>query len=759
MPEASVPPRSCGRDASRAGRSICAPSWVALLAILMIAAAGSAAAQEPITIPRIQEAVELDGRLDEPVWAALDPLPMTMMMPTFEGSPSVTSEVYLGYDDDFLYLAGRLFDHPDSIQAVSYKRDLLQPNSDWFGILIDSFNDNENGFGFYTAPTGLRLDFSIANDAQTGPRNDPPMSESWDTFWDVAVTQDDEGWYAEMRIPFSSLRFESSDGIADMGIIVMRGSGKRSETYTYPSINPVYGQWSWVKPSIAQTARFEGIDSSRPVYVTPYVLGGVEQSFELNGDGTAYDRNDEPRREIGLDLKYGLTDNLALDVTVNTDFAQVEADEEQVNLSRRALFFPEKRRFFLERASMFEFNLGGQSRLFYSRRIGLHEGRIVPIIGGAKIAGRIRGWDVGILNMQTAEAAGLPSENHGAYRLRTQTFNPFSYSGGILTTRLGVDGTYNFAFGTDHTVRVFGDDYAELVLAQTFDDQFGTQPLDLSTLRLVVGWERRTFAGLNYWARYSRAGPDYRPDLGFESREDFQFGGSRVGWGWLLGEGSALQSHRVQMRTFSFWRTSDNSLESLTIGPEWEGTWKNGWALRAQLEANYEDLREPLSLPGVEVPPGSYRFYGVQATLQAPGTRDLWGDAMVNAGSFYGGTRISVSVNPIWTLSRFLELQPYYEFNRVELGDGLDGLTAHITRIRAQATFNTEWALGAFVQYNSAVDAVLTNIRLRYNPREGNDLYLVYNEGLNTNRSAFDPMLPLTSARTILVKYTYTFRW
>ncbi len=721
-------------------------------------AVSDTAAQTPFTVERMRGAVELDGRVDEPAWESVDPVPLTMMMPTFRGAPSVRSEVRLAYDDDFLYLSGRLFDSPDSIQATSYKRDLLAPNIDYFGIFIDTFNDNETGFGFYTTPTGLRLDFSVADDAETGPGSQIPLNESWDTFWDAEVTRDDAGWYAEIRIPFSSLRFESGSR-TEMGVIIQRRSARRNEQYSFPAINPTYGQWSWAKPSIAQPVTFEDVYSSRPVYVTPYALSGLNQQHVLNDAETRFRRDDDPDLDVGLDLKYGLTNNLTMDLTVNTDFAQVESDEQQVNFTRLPLFFPEKRRFFLERASIFEFNMGGRSRLFYSRRIGLHEGRIVPIIGGVKIAGRHEGWDVGLLNMHTAEAAGLPSENHGVVRFRRQTVNPYSYSGGVFTSRIGLDGSYNVALGTDHTWRVAGDDYLEFIAAQTFDDAFDNRPISLEQMRVIATWTRQTFSGLGYWFRYSRSGPRYRPELGFETRENYQYAGSRLGWGWLPGEGSYLQSHRFEWAAMGWFRLTDHSLESFFAGPSWEGTAKNGWMLNAQWRSSFEDLRAPLAFPGVVVPVGSYWFHGVELEMQAPGTRAVWGEGTLEVGSFYGGTRVSASVSPVWTLSRFFELQAYYEINRVDLGDGLPSALAHISRLRAQATFNTEWALSAFIQYNSDIDAVLTNIRLRFNPREGNDLYIVYNEGLNTDRRAYDPVPPLMSNRTVVAKYTYTFRW
>lgn len=712
-------------------------------------------AQEPHIIPRLRGPVEIDGFVDEQAWANVSRVPLTMMSPTFRGEPSVTSEARIAYDDDYLYLAGRLYDDPAYILNTSYKRDLMQPNADYFGVFIDSYNDNENGLAFYTTPTGIRLDFSMLDDAE----GDEPYNASWDTFWDAAVSQDSSGWYAEIRIPFSSLKFEDDDGRTEMGIIVMRWAGKRNEVYTFPAINPTYGFWSWAKPSLAETVTFEGIFSSRPLYVTPYLLGGIDQRFELDAPATAYQRVDDPTYEAGLDLKYALTNNLTMDVTVNTDFAQVEADDQQVNLTRFSLFFPEKRRFFLERAGIFDFRLGGPNQLFYSRRIGLHEGEQIRILGGVKIAGRLEGWDVGFLDMHTASGAGLPSQNHGVVRLRKQTFNAYSYSGGIVTSRLAADGTYNVAYGIDNTVRVAGDDYVVLRWAQTYDDDLSNRPVDVNAMRINAAWERRTFSGFGYGIEFARTGAVYRPDLGFQARENYTLASGRIGWGWLPGSASRLQSHRVGLENAIFWRNEDGAVESVEVGPSWEATWKSGWAFDAAWTTAYEDLIVGFAVDQAEIPAGRYWFHGVEANLEAPGTRKLWGQAAVTVGSFFGGMRMSTVLAPIWNMNRVFEFQAEYELNRLRFDDPIEDVTAHIGRLRGQATFNTEWALSAFVQYSSAIDAVITNLRLRFNPREGNDLYVVYNEVINTERDEARPRLPFTSGRTVVAKYTYTFQW
>ena len=179
------------------------------------------------------------------------------------------------------------------------------------------------------------------------------------------------------------------------------------------------------------------MQNKKPFYITPYMLGGGERTFSLDETESAYSREDTPTFEAGLDIKYGPTSNLTLDLTLNTDFAQVEADNQQINLTRSSLFFPEKRMFFQERSSIVDFGFGEANRLFYSRRIGIHDGSPVRIYGGARLVGRVGGWDIGMLDMQAAPFEEVSSENFGVFRARRRVFNPYSYVGGIVTSRIG----------------------------------------------------------------------------------------------------------------------------------------------------------------------------------------------------------------------------------------------------------------------------------------------------------------------------------
>ena len=355
-------------------------------------------------IERLALPVIFDGIPNDEIWNSIKPLKLTMHSPVFGKDPTEETDIRFGYDDKYLYCAAKLFyKDPSMIQSASLKRDYLGMGGDWLGVILDSYNDKENGLAFFVSPDGLRFDATILKDAVTMFPDQLPMNLSWNTFWDVKTSTDSTGWSLEMRIPFSSLRFQEINGEVRMGIIVQRWIPAKNETDIYPAIPPNWGQSSAIKPSQAQEIVLRGVKPEKPLYIAPYALAGYQSTNELNNDGTAYVNDGKPKLEAGLDVKYGITNNLTMDLTVNTDFAQVESDDQQINLTRFSLYIPEKRTFFLERSSVFDFSLGGYSNMFYSRRIGLSDdGDPVRIYGGARITGRVGKWDLGVLDMQTA---------------------------------------------------------------------------------------------------------------------------------------------------------------------------------------------------------------------------------------------------------------------------------------------------------------------------------------------------------------------
>ncbi len=712
-----------------------------------------------IILNRSQSPITLDGIITDFEWDKIEPLEMVMFLPTFGEKPTENSDVRITFDDDYIYIGARLFDsEPHKIQVTNQKRDDMELSNDAFGVFLDTFNDKENGLGFFTNPVGARWDFTIFNDAI----GEFPVNPSWNTFWDVETSRDEKGWFVEMRVPFSSLRYEPVDNQVTMGLIIWRWIARKNESSLYPAIPNKWGWWSQWKVSRAREAVFSKVEEKKPLYIAPYFLAGFEVSNELNQEETAYVKKDEFKRELGLDLKYGLTSNLTMDLTLNTDFAQVEADNQQVNLSRFSLFFPEKRLFFQERASIFDIKLGGQNRLFYSRRIGLYEDEDgdfhpVSILGGARLMGKIGNWDIGFLDMQTASFDSLGSENFGVLRLRHQVLNDNSYLGTLISNRLDPDGIFNTGVALDAVLKIGENEYLSLTAAQTFENDAKNDFALSDQMRMQATLERSKSEGLGYELSVSRQGVNYNPALGFSTREDYYRYGTQASYGLLATENDWMQRQDIYTAMAAYFRNSDKSVETMEFNLGWSVFSKKGYEMIIGIEGIYDDLTETIELSDdALVDPGSYDFFNIETRFNTP-YGGLWNlQSKVEFGQFYDGTLFSFEAAPRWFISKNLNINLAYVFNHIDFKNRT-GLDAHVIRLRSAYTLSTKTSFSGFIQYNSEARLSIANLRFRYNPKEGNDLYLVYNEDFNSDRKREIPNLPASSNRTILLKYTYTF--
>jgi len=733
----------------------------ATLLFLSAADAASAQSDEPIPITRIDGPIQLDGLSNEAAWERVEPFPMVMYEPVFGREPTERTVVKVAYDDSYMYFALRAYDsEPDKIRGNIQTRDRFG-SDDYFEVMIDSYNDNENTVVFNTNPAGNRRDVAISRDA-SGPFSSW-LNPDFNTFWDVGTTVTDEGWFAEIRIPFSSLRFQNENGRVVMGLSLHRIIVRKSERAVFPAIEPTT-DLAYLKPSRTQDIVLKGIESERPVYVRPYGLGGLDRAAVLNETTNEYSHDYDNTLDAGVDVKYGLSNSLTLDLTLNTDFAQVEADDQQVNLTRFSLFFPEKRQFFQERAGLFEFRTGGLSRLFHSRRIGLTaSGEMVRILGGARVVGRSGPWDIGILNMQTEEHGELPSENFGAVRLRRQVFNPYSYVGGMVTSRIGLDGDYNLAYGLDGSFRLYGDDYLTFQWANTFDknpatnDELVGDPAQSG--RFSGLFERRRNDGFGFATGLTWSGPDYNPGVGFVRRVDFTQLSQDLSYSWWPGDSSALRLHTFLVGGEMFIRNGDGKVETLQAGPEWSFNLKSGGQGSISGQVLYENISNPFFLDDdVFIPAGRYTFFlaSAQYTMSRSGLIQI--GANVEAGTFFDGDRYSFSLNPTWNVSPHLELQGTWSYNHIRFPDRDQQFDSHLGQLRIRVPFNTEISTNLYLQYNSLTDTFSSNARFRYNFSEGHDLWIVYNENLNTDRNRLPGIeLPGSQFRTFMIKYTYTF--
>jgi hypothetical protein len=690
---------------------------------------------------------ELRGASD---WAEIDPLPAVQSAPVYAAPPSERTEFRLAHDDENLYAAAWMYDsEADGIRAVSLRRDEPSFTNDWFLVSLDTYRDMENTLLFATSPAGVRTDAAFGGDGS------PPPNMAWNAFWDAEVTRDDEGWYAAVRIPLSSLRFEERDGHVVMGVTLARRIARRNEMISWPAVPHDWGVFSIYKASMMREIVLEGVAPTTPVYVTPYALGGASRVSRLDPGGPGFVRSDEPRRESGFDLKVSPTSNLTVDLTVNPEFAQVEADEQQVNLTRFSLFFPERRPFFQERASVFEYSLGGNERLFHSRRIGLAGADPVRIYGGARVMARSEGWDVGLLSMQTASGEGSSGENAGVLRVRRRVLNEQSAAGVLVTSRLGSDGRRRFTGAADGLIRVGAQDYLTLNAAETREGDVDAGLSDRSFVRARL--QRRGIYGPTWDVEGARAGSAFNPALGFVARNGYTRGRANLSHGWQSPEASPFLGHFPSVGAQAI-RRIGGELESARVAPSWRVETKAGHLVTFGLAWRLENLEVGFPLgEGVRVPEGRHRFTEIELRYGAAQTARLRFPASAVAGSFYDGRRVSASVAPGWNPSSHLQLSGSYRWDRIRFPARSEGLDSHLVGLRALAMLDTRISATVFVQYGTQEDRLAWNLRLRYNPREGEDLYLVYDHSFNTARTGLEPLPPRTDRQAFVAKYSRTF--
>lgn len=738
-----------------------------LLALVLMSNSFS---QSAIEIQRLSEPITLDGIINEPVWEEIDPYPMVQYEPVFLGDMSERTEIRAAYDDEYLYVSAKMFTKdPSTIISNSLYRDRFS-GDDVFAVVLDPFNDDQNGMRFFTNPAGTRFDQSISNDANTIGGN-RPINGSWNTHWDVETTQTEEGWFAEMRIPFSSIGFQSKDGVAEMGMIVYRWLSYHNERHIYPEIPPNWDEGK-IKPSKAKDIVLNDVDAPRPIYFTPYALSGFlhQNTNTLNESGNSFLYEDDFKNELGFDIKYNVTNNLTMDLTANTDFAQVENDEQQLNLTRFSISYPEKRQFFQQRSGLFDFNYG-DTRLFYSRKIGLDNGgNPVRIYGGARLTGRVGDLDVGFLNLQTASSQSLPSENFGVLRLKKGVLNPSSYTGGIITSRIGADGNSNVVLGLDTDLNLYGDDYLTFRVSQSIDSDVPESRrnnfTDNSIFRLT--WERRASTGLLYRFFVNRTGQDFDPGIGFYKTINTSDYFYRLGYGWRPGENSAFNQHSFNIESYNILENETYDLRSRFIAFNWNSSFKNNGFLSSSITYNQEHLlaTEAFDLAGqIFIPVSNYDFFEGSVSYSSPRTRRLMSRISFEYGEFFDGTRTQYKIDPRWVANLHLEISGSYQLTMLRFPDRnmreKTELDAHVGRLKTEFAVNKKISTSIFVQYSNVADLAGANFRFRYNFREGQDLWIVFDQTLNTvlDGSRYGVTeLPRNENRSILIKYTHTFK-
>ena len=711
-----------------------------------------------LTATRITVPPRLDGLLSDEVWQIADVADDFLQREPREGqTPSDPTEARILYDDRFLYVGFVLHDRsPADIRATRRRRDSLSlgsfanPNSaegsdeersgsrsdDTITLLLDTFHDHRDAFVFAINPLGTKTDATV--------RNEQEVNKEWDERWEAAAQITQRGWEAELAIPFAILRY--AGGTQVWGLDIKREIRRTNEEIIWSNHSQDY-------PFIAvsQAGHLVGLENlglTERFRLKPFVTGGYnsfEQRAIPTSDGTT---------DFGIeDFKIKLTSNLTSQLTYNTDFAQVEVDQQRVNLTRFSLFFPEKREFFLEAANNFSFgnvnnrwgNEAPVSRLYFSRRIGLAaDGTPLPIDFGTKLTGKIGRGNLGVLNVQTADSRFGQSRNYSVARWRQDVLARSSI-GAFFSNVEGPDGELNRVVGADANFNFFDHLTVSGFVAQARDDAIASEPW-MGQMR--VQWES------NLWEAdldVSFVGADFRSELGFIQRTDIikqTFSGRwkpRPSWRLI---------RQLNMLAFID-RFTDPSGRVVTQreGVElWIG-FESGDSFYINPSHYLERLEVPFPIqPTVIIPPGDYAYNDLWFGFTSYPGRRFSGGVDVNVGEFFDGTLVWINARTRFRFSEMFSIEPSYNLNRVKLPGG--SFTAHLLQARTELSFSDRWLTDALAQYNSLSDEFSLFARLRYIYRIGDDFYLVYRH----SRLLQGPFSSLND-RSVTAKMTYSFQW
>ena len=708
---------------------------------------------------RITEPITLDGALDEGVYLRIKPIDGFLQQEPHEGQAATQkTEVWLLFDDRNVYVSARCWStDPSRIVANEMRRDSFANfQNDNFAVLFDTFHDRRNGVQFQSTPLGGLSDSLITDERDS--------NRDWNTVWDARARRFEHGWIVEFSIPFRSLRYPAP-GSQDWGVQFRRvARGVNEFSYLTP-MPAAFTQRAMLR--VSQAATLIGLEAPKAALnleVKPYALGGVETDLEAPTPVSA-----DPNAQAGIDAKYTFKNGLVADATLNTDFAQVEDDEQQVNLTRFSLFFPERRDFFLEGAGIFAFGgasvspRGGQQGppsntpiLFYSRTIGLFEyaedeTAPVPLLAGGRLTGRTGAYTIGAINIQQRADASLGAEstNFSVMRLKRDILRQSSL-GVIFTNRSQAvnAGGANQTLGADASFTFHRYLTINGYLARTRTE--GWQGNDAS-YRGDVQWTGDTFG---FEAEHLVVERNFNPETGFLRREDFRRSYGMFRFSPRPAGPSPIRKYQYEA-SFDYFTDTSGRLETQVAMAQAGMDLQNGDEWRLEVRNNYEFLDEPFEITdGLFLPIGSYRFNDAEAAYTIGPQRKVNGTISAGGGQFFDGTRREIGYRGRIGITSRLGVEPGIAFNWVDLTEG--SFLAKLLTARATYNLSPRQTLMALVQYNSEGSVLGANVRFRWEFRPGSDLFVVYNEGRDTtlgvNRSTL-------SGRSFVVKITRLFRF
>ena len=685
----------------------------------------------------------------------------------FEGEPaSERTEVRIVYTNDTLYFGIICYTNdPATIIVADSRRDSDLTETDSLQNVLDTYQDGQNGFVFGTNPAGVEYDGQVTNEGQGSgrfggsggrPGNSRQQRGSgggfninWDGAWQVVTSVTEIGWTAELAIPFRTFRYPQAE-VQNWGMNFQRNIRSQNEQVYWSALPR---QYNINRISLAGELQEIEVPPQKNLQLTPYVLG---DSLTRKSDSRTISTGD-----FGLDLKYSVTPSMTLDMTYNTDFAQVEVDDEQVNLDRFTLFFPEKRPFFLENAGLFSVGQSGAVDLFFSRRIGLSEtGGQVPIIGGGRLSGKIgTNTNIGFLNMQTdsVSATGTPQQNFTVGRVRQDLANR-SNIGAIVVNRqatgnLARDQDYNRSYAADGTWGIGQAGTINGFVAKT--DTPGKPTINTH----AYAWNaRHQSERANIALGYTEVAPNFNPEVGFLARRSYRRMNGSVFTTFRPED--TLGLHEVRPHVFHYtvfdFDTGIQETQFTHIDNHLE--WRNGFRVDTGVNLSKEGVFEPFEIfPGVIVPPGKYDHQEAQLKMNTNLAAPVSFTINSIIGGLFGGERVTMSPALAARVGETFNAAFEWSYNDLKLPGG--DFTTNLIRLRTSYSFTTRMFFQALIQYNDRADLWSSNLRFGLLSDANTGLFVVYNDV-----RYFDSVLAsrfetgeYVGGRTLALKYSYLF--
>ena len=684
-----------------------------------------------VTAVRTDESIKIDGVLDEAIWESISAITeFVQRLPQDGVDPTEKSQMQIAYNDQYLYFGFTFYDsEPEKVRATILNRGGWIHRDDKLEIALDTYHDKRNAYLFEMNPLGTQDDALITDESSPG------LDEwAWDGVYISEGNVTDFGWVLEVAIPWTTLRFPSKDELT-MGLAIKRYINRKNESVMWPHIGLEYSSDVYQVSQYATLKGLKNIKRGKDFKIKPFGIGGTQT--QMKEDQKISDQTGSG----GMDIYYGLKSNLTLNLTYNTDFAQVEADNAQINLTRFNLFYPEKREFFLTRSKLFAFGNSRQTEVFFSRRIGLNQ----DVAGGARMFGQIGNTSIGALNIHTRAEGDLPATAYSALRLRSDIRDRTTV-GAIVTDVTNNDGQ-NSVFGLDGQMRFWGNSSVSAWFSQV-DDKRIDGASAASMIKIDLKNDRYFLT-----AGQHRVDKGFQPALGFVQRTDMIGTGAIFGFTPRVGNGDELIR---QWRFTGYVRDVKNhagekesGVLSLGIDAIFESRDRMGFNIRQTTE----NLSNGFTLGnGVQIDADNYKDTKVQFLLRSNQSRGLWGDVKIEKGGYFGGDRKQYGGSVGKRFSNHLTLYGSANRNLISMPNQGE-FTADIFGMTAEMALNRKWFGKTLIQYDNFSEQIQLYCRINWIHTPGSDLFIVLNQRYDMSGSSADLV-----QGTQVIKLTYLFQ-